>query len=289
MNAIRPRRKQDHVFFTSGDLISHKNTDIILSYVRNNPFDSNGIELTNKDVEPSDELNGGEPTYLCCAPHCNKNFHSIFECEKHYNEYHLFQCNECSHVFPNEFLLDLHLQEAHDAYFYTLLQHKKTSYKCLVIDCKERFHSVNERFRHLQLAHGYPKWFRFHSRAKKRLEAIESDAAKHDSLHASAIVQRAAEQHGRTPMTMDLVGNDRKERRRLRKIERNKNIPCRYYHSKSGCRRGDSCIFLHDGTRNEELRNEASSDAEMDDLANQIDAKVKISVPKIISFGRRRR
>eukprot|EP01083_Nonionella_stella_P230762 815435_1 len=30
--------------------------------------------------------------------------------------------------------------------------------------------------------------------------------------------------------------------------QKNKNIPCRFFHSKRGCRKGDNCMFLHDVT-----------------------------------------
>jgi hypothetical protein len=42
---------------------------------------------------------------------------------------------------------------------------------------------------------------------------------------------------------MDL---ERRRRRSERRKERNKNIPCRYYHSTRGCWRGDKCMFLHE-------------------------------------------
>ena len=97
---------------------------------------------------------------------------------------------------------------------------------------------------------------------------------------------------------------DRKKRdRKERKRRANATIPCRFYHSKSGCWRGDKCMFLHSdsvngedkatnysNTRDVNSTNETEMDIDMiDDLSNQIRTKARVSVPVKISFGRRRR
>ena len=90
---------------------------------------------------------------------------------------------------------------------------------------------------------------------------------------------------------------NRKERKRLV----NATIPCRFYHSKRGCWRGDKCMFLHsnnmhredmatDHINNSKKGNGINMDIDIiDDLSNQIRTKARVSVPDKISFGRRRR
>ena len=89
---------------------------------------------------------------------------------------------------------------------------------------------------------------------------------------------------------------ERKERKRLM----NATIPCRFYHSKNGCWRGDKCMFLHldnvssgimgDYRKNSNQMKESDMDIDLvEDLSNQIRSKAKVSVPAKISFGKRRR
>lgn len=63
----------------------------------------------------------------------------------------------------------------------------------------------------------------------------------------------------------------------------------------SGCRRGDKCYFLHERSSNlndsKQLDIDNDKDQSMDidhELADKL-SRVKLSVPKYLSFGRRRR
>jgi len=108
---------------------------------------------------------------------------------------------------------------------------------------------------------------------------------------------------------MEVNGNERKEQRNQRRRDRNKSIPCRFFHSKKGCRRGDQCTFLHDeniadhpmeagnGQNDNKDQNDRNSsnitgcdkmDVDMDELTDQVEKSVRISIPKNISFGRKR-
>jgi hypothetical protein len=92
---------------------------------------------------------------------------------------------------------------------------------------------------------------------------------------------------------------ERKMRRSARRKLRNENIPCRFYNTKRGCRRGDKCMFLHEDNPND-ARNDANEeeiksdvpinneDLVMEDLANEL-SSLQVFVPSQISFGRRRR
>jgi hypothetical protein len=319
MNAIRPKRTQDDEFFANGDLLSHKNSDVIISYIAPEPCTA--IESTKKSSQynvgdgrepPIDEESSDteEEVYRCCAPHCNEIFRSIFECEHHYNAQHTFECKECKRVFPNEFLLDRHLQETHDTYFQTMLEYGKGSYPCLVMDCNEQFSTAVERFDHLRTVHDYPKWFRFSSKATKK--KFYKKKSKTKNLSRTVASDNDGRQKFNREQVISLsVQNDQRESRRQRRKEKNKEIPCRFYHSKSGCRRGNRCMFLHDDDNTSQNSNgerkkirhtsemeiedncndarSTSSDVEMNELCTLVDRKAQICLPAKISFGRRRR
>ena len=268
MTAIRPKRDNCDDFFIDGDVLSYKESDII-AYIVDDHQKTNDNSITRtsvdfdtdnhicsivkqKDQSFQDEDDRSELLYPCCAPNCNQSFSSIFECEEHYIQSHTFQCQECKCVLPNEYLLDLHLLEAHDAYFQTSIEHKKVSYSCLVEHCPLTFSNPDERFLHLQTDHGYPKWFRFHSRAKKRQvhnfnhsKHIQGGTDRHRKDFYSDDNMGACTTSTR-PSTSTNMYDERKEKRRQRRIDRNKNTPCKFHQSKRGCRRGDRCMFLHE-------------------------------------------
>jgi hypothetical protein len=76
---------------------------------------------------------------------------------------------------------------------------------------------------------------------------------------------------------------DRRNKAKRRELQKQKRatIPCRYFSSKEGCWRGESCMFLHE-TNDEDVDM-------MDSLANEMQDKAQVTVPEKISFGRRRR
>ena len=137
------------------------------------------------------------PTYMesknsrfpCSSPQCNEVFDTISESQLHYKTYHCFQCKECNNIYyPNEYLLDLHIQETHDSYFQLAVEKypERCHFQCLVLGCcidesqrhessngsgisvSSMFHSQRERDEHLKEVHGYPNWFRFQSRRRRQ-------------------------------------------------------------------------------------------------------------------------
>jgi len=182
----------------------------------------------------------------------------------------------------------------------------------LIQGCNHKSETEPDRFHHLQDVHGYPKWFRFHSKAKEIKKNHDggkqrmgnqkiwnhSDLNNASSSACASIRQQEAMEEG---------DNDRKERRNQRRRERNKIIPCRFHHSKKGCRKGELCTFLHGDDGNDEKNVDqpmhlgaenlqhincnitADIDMDVDDLTKQIEQSVRISIPNNISFGRRRR
>ncbi|GFH44597.1 hypothetical protein CTEN210_01071 [Chaetoceros tenuissimus] len=281
--ATRCKRKQDDEFFYKGNDISYQDEDVIVSYIE------------TRHIEDPDSLemnpNEKEEIFYCCAPHCHQGFGTIYECEEHYIDQHNHECRFCKRVFPNESLLDLHIQERHDTYFQTAVSCNKAKFHCLITDCQEQFTKEEDRILHLQCVHGYPKWFRFHSKAKKKNYKMMKH--KFDKTDNNVCMT---------------VENEKKEQRRNRRKEKNKLIPCRFYHSKKGCRRGDSCMFLHDdrdakteignsaqiptlneGTIEPKIDEDEKMDIDMEGLTDAVESKLKVTIPAHISFGRRRR
>lgn len=74
-------------------------------------------------------------------------------------------------------------------------------------------------------------------------------------------------------------------------FDNNKNKPkstiaCRYYNTKSGCKLGDKCKYLHKKLENPVAPASVDDSAmEIDDLCDKLE---NISIPKKISFGRKR-
>lgn len=60
------------------------------------------------------------------------------------------------------------------------------------------------------------------------------------------------------------------------------SAPCRYYHTRGGCRLGSSCLFQHEGV----TRTTAADDAEADELGNLVQQLV-VGTTDSISFGRK--
>lgn len=282
MTAIRPRLDMEDSFFERGNELSL--SDCCFAYVEYKVDDDGEASQKNHNDEDM-------PCYECNSKGCNFLGSSIQECEDHYMSKHVFECNVCHKNMPNPYLLDAHIEETHDSYFQSMLDRHQAVYKCLVEYCTEKFSSDEERYRHLVTHHDYPSWFRFHSKlnqTKMRLNRKFSSQQEDISTKTKG---------GNDPVIDSEC--ERKMRRSARRKLRNENIPCRFYNTKRGCRRGDKCMFLHEDNPND-ARNDVTveqnksdvpindEDLVMEDLANEL-SSLQVFVPSQISFGRRRR
>jgi len=267
--AIRQRRRSDDSFFANGDHVAFHSTFFFTENDKENSNICHKIEKQSIDNTSEYEQQSLLYTFSCCAPHCSKVFNSLEECEAHYIQNHTFECQHCGKFFPNDSILDLHLQESHDAYFLSAVQKQKAKYQCLV--CNASFSTELERARHLQGIHGYPKWFRFHSNRhvmlnsvkrkmkwwrNKRVEYATTTTTNHldddqcensttnekENAVVNAISTRRIEEE---KVPEETNGKEKKKTRKERKKLNNARIPCRFYNTKAGCWRGDNCMFLH--------------------------------------------
>ena len=354
--AIRPKRNSDDIFFIHGDRITlHSSNDIAISYIEEGEVEGGIEEPSNspnhhQHQQEQQQSNQQHPNQqdniiICSSPYCNEIFTSIKQSQLHYELNHCFQCHQCTihsnnndsnnnyyYNYPNEHLLDLHLKEIHDIYYKTGLQQKKIQYTCLVMTCNSKFYNDHERFQHLINDHGYPIWFRFHSRCRrKRMRSSSSNRNSrkgklnghnndNNNNNMNTMSNKTKQWWYNKRMNYninsnknnnnmdieDISSNDKQQskkqqqQRKERKKELNKNIPCRFYNSKSGCWRGKNCMFLHSKIQNDnEDRDKIQHDikhnnhmdicTEIDILANEMNTKANISIPDNISFGRRRR
>jgi len=107
MNAVRPRKREYDEFFCDGNELAHKDADVIVYYAVADTAPITPEPEPAQLEEDESEETPSFPIYSCYAPHCRETFDSIFSCDEHYNERHIFECNSCNCVMPNEFLLDL--------------------------------------------------------------------------------------------------------------------------------------------------------------------------------------
>lgn len=185
-NAIRPRRRSDDLFFVNGDQLALQSSDTIaISYIQEDP---------NDDDDDDDDGNYPYNLNVDDANSSNDEHENDDENDdRNYNDHYInylteatsHPCTECQSIYPNEHLLDLHLQEVHDTYFQLALERKNKgspySYTCLVVDCECTFQSEKERYYHLRLTHGYPNWFRFRNRYQRRNQHQRQHQSKQTS------------------------------------------------------------------------------------------------------------
>mmetsp|Transcript_13126 Transcript_13126/g.18579 ORF Transcript_13126/g.18579 Transcript_13126/m.18579 type:complete len:287 (-) Transcript_13126:100-960(-) len=273
----RNRRPIDDPFFAEGDRIAHGN-DCESSTLAIFYFEDRFVDKKAPEDEDGNHVSS-EFSFPCSA--CTEVFGSIAECEAHFEEYHLFECHVCSSIFPSSFLLDLHLEEAHDSFFAAAVESQKARYKCLSSECDTSFDSTQDRVMHLREKHGYPKWFRrFVPKPVVPVVKRKKTRCGKGQKQSQMIQNSDALVCTKPAQKVDKVDDEKKQRRRERQKAKRACTPCKFYESEGGCRKGDSCMFLHD---------EARMDVDMDDLATQMKNKASITVPKNISFGRRRR
>lgn len=64
-------------------------------------------------------------------------------------------CAQCQRCFPSERLLEMHVAEAHDAFFQAQAARRVKVFGCLVPGCAKTFRSGSERAQHLHAVHFY--------------------------------------------------------------------------------------------------------------------------------------
>ncbi|XP_024885976.1 zinc finger protein 511 [Temnothorax curvispinosus] len=98
--------------------------------------------------------------FPCYVPGCRNTFQTLLDYEMHYNSSHRYACTECKVSRPNPRLLEIHIQETHDAFF-KVLSEKQAMYQCYDSECDVKFNNPMERKEHCIRVHKFPKKYRF--------------------------------------------------------------------------------------------------------------------------------
>ncbi|KAF4523594.1 hypothetical protein B566_EDAN014568 [Ephemera danica] len=150
-NIPKGRKQPDDQLFVNGDLICGK---LGVQGI----FDIDDEALCHKEYSP----------FACEVPGCMHTSQTLLESEEHYRSRHHFECAQCHKHLASSHLLDLHLCEAHDAFF-ALQAERKPSFGCYVEDCGVKTWNAKERMQHCIEEHNFPKDFRYNeSQSKKK-------------------------------------------------------------------------------------------------------------------------
>ncbi|GAB1867972.1 Zinc finger protein 511 [Camponotus japonicus] len=98
--------------------------------------------------------------FPCYVPGCQATFQTLFDYEMHYNSSHRYTCTECKASRPSPRLLEIHIQETHDAFF-KIMAEKQAVYQCYDSECNIKFNNPTERREHCIKIHKFPKKYRF--------------------------------------------------------------------------------------------------------------------------------
>ena len=302
--APRIRRQSDDPFFLTGDRIALQTSEAQLYFYTE--------EGAGDDVSggPQAEVRSKDaPRYQCSAIGCNKVFDSLIDCDGHYHTSHTLQCAQCHAILNSDHLLDLHLLEEHDSYFASAVSRGRASYRCLVPTCDEYFANDASRLIHLKETHLYPKWFRFRHRgcrtsprtalqmATGKMELGKNILPTNTNVNMDLSVDIPSD----TPSTFICARRQSMlEKKKVRKVRQKKaraNVPCTFFKTEQGCRRGDRFDFLHATSESLHSGNgslpypKLARDNDMDlDGVEAVTEKFKHSlglVPKSIRFGNR--
>lgn len=89
------------------------------------------------------------------------SFKSYAEYESHHNKTHMNRCVECAKNFPSEHLLNIHIEECHDAFAAVRREKGEHTYSCFVEGCDRKCRTPQKRRSHLIDKHMYPKNYFF--------------------------------------------------------------------------------------------------------------------------------
>ncbi|XP_032677510.1 zinc finger protein 511 isoform X2 [Odontomachus brunneus] len=121
--------------------------------------------------------------FICNVSGCKSTFQTLLDYEIHYNTSHRYICTECKISRPNPRLLEIHIQELHDAFF-KVLSEKQAMYQCYDSECNIKFNNPAERKEHCIQIHKFPKKYRFDNTLLYNKEE-ESDKMEIDDISKS--------------------------------------------------------------------------------------------------------
>ncbi|KAI8962479.1 hypothetical protein F5Y11DRAFT_191438 [Daldinia sp. FL1419] len=122
-------------------------------------------KITELDDSAVDDNNDDDNTFIMkCSlpPHRDVlSFRTYTEYEAHHNRTHTNRCVECGKNFPSEHLLNVHIEEWHDAFAAVKRDKGEHTYSCFVEGCDRKCRTPQKRRSHLIDKHMYPKNYFF--------------------------------------------------------------------------------------------------------------------------------
>ncbi|OTB20681.1 hypothetical protein K445DRAFT_313172 [Daldinia sp. EC12] len=119
-------------------------------------------ELDESAVDDDDDENGTFIMKCSLPPHRDVlSFRTYTEYEAHHNRTHMNRCVECGKNFPSEHLLNVHIEECHDAFAAVKREKGEHTYSCFVEGCDRKCRTPQKRRSHLIDKHMYPKNYFF--------------------------------------------------------------------------------------------------------------------------------
>ncbi|KAJ5689155.1 hypothetical protein N7462_003547 [Penicillium macrosclerotiorum] len=103
-----------------------------------------------------------EVMHCSLPPHETLGFSSYEDYEVHYNQVHTNQCMQCLKNLPSQTLLDLHIEENHDALTEARRARGEKTYGCFIEDCAKKCSTPSKRRMHLIDKHGFPRDYNFY-------------------------------------------------------------------------------------------------------------------------------
>ncbi|KAI3402920.2 VPS15 [Candida oxycetoniae] len=99
-------------------------------------------------------------SYVECL-YCGSKYVSYLDCESHIMMSHQNRCLSCSKVFPNEHILNLHIDEVHNVFLRIKRESGQATLCCFSELCSQQFSSLEQRRLHLIEKHNYPSDYPF--------------------------------------------------------------------------------------------------------------------------------
>ncbi|KAI0114824.1 hypothetical protein F4814DRAFT_417177 [Daldinia grandis] len=120
-------------------------------------------KITELDESAVDDNDDNTIVMKCSLPPHRDvlSFRTYTEYETHHNRTHTNRCVECGKNFPSEHLLNVHIEEWHDAFAAVKREKGEHTYSCFVEGCDRKCRTPQKRRSHLIDKHMYPKNYFF--------------------------------------------------------------------------------------------------------------------------------
>ncbi|XP_050530592.1 zinc finger protein 511 [Daktulosphaira vitifoliae] len=140
--------------------------------------------------EIESQINESRATELfkCNVNGCVVSFTSLELYDRHYNSSHRYTCSYCRKMLQSSHLLDLHICETHDNFFF-VSKTKKAMYKCYNETCSVQFWNSEERDKHCKEIHKFSQTFLHHT--NKLNKKKEKNCKKKKMTSTSALESMA--------------------------------------------------------------------------------------------------